>query len=68
VIRVDSYTIYHSSNAYLGSILAERALAEPAQGREQIVTPLDFIENDEALQRLERGGWIFQSSEVRGPL
>jgi 2-hydroxychromene-2-carboxylate isomerase len=27
VLRVDAFTLYHSSNAYLGTILAERALA-----------------------------------------
>lgn len=48
MIRVASYTIYHSTNAYLGSILAERALAE---------LPVEFVRRPLCIPK-ERGVWV----------
>ena len=48
MLRVDSFTIYHSSNAYLGSILAERALAG---------LPVELVRRPLCVPK-ERGIWV----------
>lgn len=48
MLRVVSYTIYHSTNAYLGSILAERALAG---------LPVEVVRRPLCIPK-ERGTWV----------
>jgi 2-hydroxychromene-2-carboxylate isomerase len=62
VLQVVSYTIYHSTNAYLGSILAERALAG---------LPVELVRRPLCIPK-ERGIWVAdlvggQASPRQGP-